>query len=72
MMKQGLLNEVKSVKQYKNKNALKTVGYTELFDFLTGKIELTEAIEKIKVNTRRYYSVYRKSKIISYYLFHNS
>lgn len=54
MMQQGLLAEVKSVLDFKNKNALKTVGYTELFDFLANKCTLEEAIINIKVNTRRY------------------
>ena len=54
MMQNGLLEEVKQVKKYRNHNALKTVGYTELFDYLDGKYTLPEAIEKIKVNTRRY------------------
>ena len=54
MMQNGLLEEVKQVKKYRNHNALKTVGYTELFDYLDGKYTLVEAIEKIKVNTRRY------------------
>ena len=38
----------------KNKNALKTVGYRELFNFLEGNTSLDEAVEKIKVNSRRY------------------
>jgi tRNA dimethylallyltransferase len=54
MIADGLLDEVKSVYKYKNHNALKTVGYRELFDYLEGKITLNEAIEKIKINTRRY------------------
>jgi tRNA dimethylallyltransferase len=54
MMQQGLLEEVKSVINHKDKNALKTVGYTELFDYFDNKLSLDEAIEKIKVNTRRY------------------
>ncbi len=54
MMKQGLLDEVKSVFNYQNKNALKTVGYREIFDFLNGKCDIDAAIEKIKVNSRRY------------------
>lgn len=54
MMQNGLLEEVKQVKKYRNHNALKTVGYTELFDYLAEKYTLAEAIEKIKVNTRRY------------------
>lgn len=54
MIQQGLLEEVKSVISYRNKNALKTVGYRELFDYLDGKCELEFSIEKIKINTRRY------------------
>lgn len=54
MMKNGLLEEVKEVEEYRNENALKTVGYRELFDFLDKKLSLEEAIEKIKINTRRY------------------
>jgi len=54
MMQQGLLNEVKSVINYKENNALKTVGYSELFDYLNNKTILEEATEKIKVNTRKY------------------
>lgn len=54
MMQNGLLKEVKQVSKYRNHNALKTVGYSELFDHLDGKCSLPEAIEKIKVNSRRY------------------
>lgn len=54
MMQGNLLDEVRSVINHKDKNALKTVGYTELFDYLDGKLTLEEATEKIKVNTRRY------------------
>ena len=54
MMHQGLLEEAKSVIGFKNKNALKTVGYSELFDYLANNITLKEATEKIKVNSRKY------------------
>ena len=54
MLENGLLEEVKNVINYKDKNALKTVGYTELFDYLNNNINLEEATEKIKINTRRY------------------
>lgn len=54
MMEEGLLNEVKSVEQYKSKNALKTVGYKELFNFLDNEWNLEFAIDKIKINSRRY------------------
>lgn len=54
MMKQGLLNEVKILTAFKNVNALKTVGYKELFDHLDGNCNLEEAITKIKQHTRNY------------------
>lgn len=54
MMNQGLLNEVKELLPYRNMNALQTVGYSELFDFFDGKIELSTAVEQIKTHTRQY------------------
>jgi tRNA dimethylallyltransferase len=54
MMDAGLLEEVKTLEPFKDLNALKTVGYAELFSFLEGSITLDEAVEKIKQNTRRF------------------
>lgn len=54
MMESGLLSEVKSVLAFREKNALKTVGYRELFSYLDGDCTLEEAVEKVKVNSRRY------------------
>ena len=54
MMEKGLLREVKSLLPQRDKNALNTVGYKELFSFLDGEYSLDLAIEKIKTNTRRY------------------
>jgi tRNA dimethylallyltransferase len=54
MLENGLLNEVKSVVDKKHLNALKTVGYSELFEYLDGEITFEDAIEKIKQNSRRY------------------
>ena len=54
MMEQGLLEEVKSLQQYKHLKNLQTVGYSELFDYLEGKHSLATAIEKIKQHTRNY------------------
>ena len=54
MMEDGLLNEVKSLISKRNANALNTVGYKELFDYLDGRWSLDEAVERIKGNTRRY------------------
>lgn len=54
MIKNGLVEEVKSLEPYKELNALKTVGYSEIFDYLDGKTDLPTAIDKIKQNTRRF------------------
>ena len=54
MMENGLLQEVKSLTHFKNKNSLQTVGYKELFEHLEGKITLEEALNKIKQNSRRF------------------
>ena len=54
MMKQGLLEEVKSVYPKRHLNSLNTVGYKELFDYLDGKCSLEQAVEQIKINTRQY------------------
>ncbi len=54
MMNDGLLEEVKSLINKRNTNALNTVGYKELFDYLDGRWPLDEAVERIKGNTRRY------------------
>ena len=54
MIKNGLVKEVISLSKYQNKNALKTVGYKEIFDFQKNKYTLEEAINKIKINSKRY------------------
>jgi tRNA dimethylallyltransferase len=54
MIALGLVDEVKSLTGFRNQNALRTVGYTEIFSYLDGKLTLDEAIAKIKTNTRRY------------------
>lgn len=54
MLEQGLIEEVKGLYEYKNLQALNAVGYKEIFDFLDGKTSLQEAVEQIKINTRRY------------------
>jgi len=54
MMEQGLLHEVKELLPYSRLNALNTVGYTELFNYLDGNIDLQTAVEQIKQNTRHF------------------
>ena len=54
MMASGLLEEVKAMYPKRSLNALNTVGYKELFDYIDGRWPLEEAVERIKGNTRRY------------------
>ncbi len=54
MMEAGLLNEVEQLKPYREYNALNTVGYSELFEYLEGKTDLPSAVAMIKQNTRRF------------------
>lgn len=54
MMQDGLWDEVKSLLSYRDLNALNTVGYAELFNYLDGKITLEKAVDQIKQNTRRF------------------
>ncbi len=54
MINEGWVEEAKSVYPFKMYNSLNTVGYKELFAFFDGSLTLTQAIEKIKTNTRRY------------------
>jgi len=54
MMEMGLLNEAKELYPHKGLNALQTVGYKELFQYLKGEITLAEAVEEIKKHTRRF------------------
>ena len=54
MIQNGLLNEVKNLYANKNLNALKTVGYRELFEYFDGNFTQEFAIEEIKKNTRRF------------------
>lgn len=54
MMEAGLLEEVKGLQGFRKYNALNTVGYSELFDYLDGNATLEAAVDKIKQNTRRF------------------
>ena len=54
MMQEGLLAEASALYEYKSLNALQTVGYKELFDYIDKQSSLQEAEEKIKINTRHY------------------
>lgn len=57
MIQSGLIEEIKSLLERgynKESNALNTVGYKEIIDYLENKISLEKAVELIKRNTRRY------------------
>ena len=54
MVANGLVNEVKSLYKFRKNNALNTIGYKEVFEYIEGNDSLENCIEKIKVNSRRY------------------
>jgi tRNA dimethylallyltransferase len=71
MMKNGLLEEVKRLQPFQHLNALQTVGYSELFDYLNGLQSLDDSIELIKQHTRNYakrqMTWFRKSKGMTWF-----
>lgn len=54
MVAHGLIDEARNLYPYKHLNALNTVGYKEIFDYLDHKLTLEQAITDIKTHTRRY------------------
>jgi tRNA dimethylallyltransferase len=54
MMATGLWEEVQELYPYRHLNALQTVGYKELFDYVDGKHTMQVAVELIKRNTRQF------------------
>jgi tRNA dimethylallyltransferase len=54
MIEQGLLDEAKSLYEYRNLNSLNTVGYKEMFNVIDGTWNLQFAVERMKKNTRVY------------------
>ena len=54
MMENGLLEEARGLIADRDKVALQTVGYSELFRYFDGEWDLDFAIEEIKKNSRRY------------------
>jgi len=54
MIEAGLVEEVKRLLPNKHLNALQTVAYSEIFDYIDGKTSLKDAIELINKNTRQY------------------
>ncbi len=54
MIDEGLVEEARALYCHKDLNALNTVGYKEIFEYLDNKCTIEEAIERIKGNTRKY------------------
>ena len=57
MMEEGLLDEVKSLVENgynPNLNSMQGIGYKELISYIKGDMTLSEAVEAIKQNSRRY------------------
>ena len=54
MIGDGLVEEVRSLQQYRSLTALQTVGYKEIFDYLDGRYSLDEAVSNIQLNSRHY------------------
>lgn len=54
MLRQGLFEEAKGLFGRRGLNALQTLGYTEIFDFLEGKYDEQEMVRLLKRNSRRY------------------
>jgi tRNA dimethylallyltransferase len=71
MIGQGLVAEVKTLLPFRHLNALNTVGYKEIFDFLDGKITLEDAIDLIKRHSRQYarrqITWFKKNKAIRWF-----
>ena len=54
MMDDGLVEEVRSLADFRHLTALQTVGYKEVFDYLDGNVSLDETVALIQRNTRHY------------------
>ena len=71
MLDAGLEKEVKSLSEYKEHSALKTVGYSEFFSYFDNSIDFEECIRLIKRNSRRYakkqYTWFRKNDEIKWF-----
>jgi tRNA dimethylallyltransferase len=54
MLAEGLFEEAEGLVGKRGLNALQTLGYTEIFDFLEGKYDKEELVRLLKRNSRRY------------------
>lgn len=71
MVESGLFEEAEKLYPFKDLNALQTVGYREIFEFMDGRIDRPEAIQMIQQNTRHYakrqLTWFRKNKSIQWF-----
>jgi tRNA dimethylallyltransferase len=72
MLLQGLRQEAERLQQFAAHNALQTVGYQEIFDFLEDKYDWNECVRLLKRNSRRYakrqLTWFRADKEITWFL----
>jgi len=54
MIAAGLFEEARALYPHRHRQALQTVGYRELFDYMDGLYDREEAIRLLKRNSRRY------------------
>lgn len=54
MLAAGLVEEARALLPYRTHNALQTVGYKEVFDYLEGLYDYNEMVRLLKRNSRRY------------------
>lgn len=71
MINNGLVEEVKSLLPFQQLPALQTVGYKEIFSYLSGSVPLSQAIDTIKKNTKQYakrqMTWFRKDKQVQWF-----
>lgn len=54
MIDEGLQDEARGLIPHRDLSPLKTVGYSEFFEYFDGNLSLTQCIDKIKQHTRNY------------------
>lgn len=71
MLSAGWLEECRQLFANRNLNALNTVGYSELFDFIEGKTDWETTVTNIKTNTwhyaKRQLTWFRKDKEVTWF-----
>ena len=72
MIEDGLVEEARKLFKYRDLNALNTVGYKELFEYINNNNQIEDTVELIKRNTRRFakrqITWFTKDKTINWFL----